>query len=726
MNAVSGSAINGEVEFGVASTTIEQKVLLAFSPLEILATLQNGLVCGQNVVANRADEVEALLETAFIPVVEEQTADASGLLPVRQVGVLVTLLLQPWVDVLAERVAGFLRGPVPVYDVLEKRVVRREIEAAPEIPRGLIDDEKAKICMERRHIGVSRMHDHRDRGRLETLAGQFGIALAGSGRQPVANAVRELHGAAFYDVAVEHTRARVRAIVLANVFDAEAAATVDGAERVADPGLQIEKVLPDGFDIRSVVHGRHDTKIGRRLHRQGVKVDFAFLANRRLPLTDVTIQASTLEPIMASLAEANAAFGARYPGVQLARQPVHTVYGGAQLYGEGAAEKLGKLSRAHFDAYASPETLANLFGMAPAQAITIYERVRQKLATEPVEDHRVDFEDGYGSRPDDEEDGHALAAATAMATTPVLPMGVGIRIKALTEEAKVRALRTLDLFLTRLVQTRGELPAGFAVTLPKVTSPAQVAALADALDLLESALGLDRCSVRIEIMIETIQSILAADGRAGIPPLVAAGRGRVTLAVLGTFDYTASCNIASTWQDHDHPAADFARNMMQVSLTGTEVALCDGITNVMPIGPHRGNDLTAAQQEENRAVVHAAWKAHFDNIQHSLRLGFYQGWDLNPAQIPVRFMAVYDFFLDGLADATERLRTFVDRAAQASLVGNTFDDAATGQGLVNFFVSGLNCGALDEADVEATGLSLQELRGRSFLKIVENRMKELT
>lgn len=439
----------------------------------------------------------------------------------------------------------------------------------------------------------------------------------------------------------------------------------------------------------------------------------------------LTLSSEELTTVMSSLADANASFAKRYPGVRLARQPVHTVYGGANLYGPDAAGKLGRLARAHFDLYApDPGALAAPLGINDASlAARIHERVREKLTVEPVEDHRVDFEDGYGSRSDDEEDGHAVAAARSMATSGVLPAGVGIRIKALTEEAKHRALRTLDIFMSTLVDERGDLPDGFAVTLPKVTSPEQVSALADVLDQLESRLGLAAGAVRIEIMIETIQSILSPNGTAGIPPLVAAGRGRVSVAVLGTFDYTASCNIASTWQDHDHPAADFARHMMQVSLTGTEVALCDGVTNVMPIGPHRGDNLTEAQRQENRRVVYAAWKEHFDNIQHSLRLGFFQGWDLNPAQIPVRFAAVYFFFLDGLEDSTARLRTFVDRAAQASMVGNTFDDAATGQGLVNYFVSGVNCGALTAADVEATGLTMEELAGRSFLRIVENRTR---
>ncbi len=443
---------------------------------------------------------------------------------------------------------------------------------------------------------------------------------------------------------------------------------------------------------------------------------------------DLTLTPEQSARLLSSVEQANSEFAAKYPGVALARQPVHTLYGGAQLYKPGAALKLGRLARDHFDTYApSPEKLAEVLEIELDMAGRIFARIRDKLEREPIEDHRIDFEDGYGARADAEEDGHVETSAAALMegmASDELPSGIGIRIKALTEEAKARSLRTLDLFLTTVIRGAGRLPDGFSVTLPKVTSTAQVGLLADALDHIETAFDLPKNSIRIEVMIETIQSILGASGEIAIPGLIRAGRGRVSTAVLGTFDYTASCNIASTWQDHMHPAVDFARHMMQISLTGTEVALCDGITNVMPIGPHRGADLTVEQIRDNEQVVHAAWREHYRNIQHSLRLGFYQGWDLHAGQIPMRYAAVYSFFLAGLNDATERLRVFVDRAAQASLVGNTFDDAATGQGLVNYFVSGINCGALSEEDLTGTGITADELKGRSFLKIVERRSTE--
>ncbi len=106
------------------------------------------------------------------------------------------------------------------------------------------------------------------------------------------------------------------------------------------------------------------------------------------------------------------------------------------------------------------------------------------------------------------------------------------------------------------------------------------------------------------------------------------------------------------------------------------------------------------QRDENRAAVHHAWQLSHRHIRHSLEGGFYQGWDLHPAQIPVRFATCFAFFLEGFAPAAERLRNFIEKAAQATLVGDVFDDAATGQGLLNYFLRALNSGAIDVADLE--------------------------
>jgi hypothetical protein len=89
--------------------------------------------------------------------------------------------------------------------------------------------------------------------------------------------------------------------------------------------------------------------------------------------------------------------------------------------------------------------------------------------------------------------------------------------------------------------------------------------------------------------------------------------------------------------------------------------------------------------------------------------------------LPTRYGAVYGFFLEGLEAASARLKNFVGKAAQATLIGDVFDDAATGQGLLNYFLRGISCGAVTEDEALATGLSLEEIRGRSFVKILEGR-----
>jgi hypothetical protein len=176
-----------------------------------------------------------------------------------------------------------------------------------------------------------------------------------------------------------------------------------------------------------------------------------------------------------------------------------------------------------------------------------------------------------------------------------------------------------------------------------------------------------------------------------------------------------------------HPANDFAKHVMQVALAGTGVWLSDGSTAVLPVPVHRPRSdigLTTAQLRENRAAVHAAWRMHFDDVRRSLVGGFYQGWDLHPAQLVTRYAALYSFFLEGIEAAGARLRNFVDKAAQATLVGNVFDDAATGQGLLNFFLRGINSGAVTEAEaLRLTGLTEEDFRGRSFVRIMSARTR---
>jgi citrate lyase beta subunit len=442
----------------------------------------------------------------------------------------------------------------------------------------------------------------------------------------------------------------------------------------------------------------------------------------------LSIPSTQKSAIFKELRTANLAFNSIYPGDSPKRQPVHTVYGGAHLFKSDSAVSLAKVALKTLETYAPDAAVfSQAFDLPPDLGKQVYQKVIQKLKTEAVEDFRIDFEDGYGNRPDEEEDATAEHAALEVAqgmSDGTLPAFIGIRIKPFTEELKERGVRTLDIFLTALLgKTGGRLPDNFVVMLPKVTIPEQVTALVRFFEILEKENGLPAGALQMEMMVETTQSIMAADGTNPLMRFVRAGEGRLIACHFGTYDYTASNNITAKYQTMDHPVCDFAHHMTKVALSHTGIFLSDGATNIMPVGPHRSGDLTPEQFRENQTVVHRAWKQGYDHVRHSLWNGLYQGWDLNPAQLPMRYAAVFAFFLESVVDATLRLKTFVEKAARASLIGDVFDDAATGQGLLNYFLRALNSGAISEEDVLKTGLTLEEVQGRSFLRILENRRK---
>ncbi len=409
------------------------------------------------------------------------------------------------------------------------------------------------------------------------------------------------------------------------------------------------------------------------------------------------------------------------------RQPVHVVYGGAQLFKAETPARLGTLALDLIRDY-TPDaaTFAECLGLPVGElAGVVYQRTIAKLEREPVEDFRIDFEDGYGYRSEAEEDGHAVSAARLLAQSaqrPGFPPFVGIRIKPLTPALAARAARTLDLFLTELLAQSNGLRPNFVVTLPKITTPAQVTELSALLDHAESRHKLIAGAIKIELMIETPQAIIDASGSFAVPKLIEAANGRCRGLHFGPYDYSASCNIAAAEQRLDHPSCDFARNVLQVCAADRGVFLSDGPSTILPIPRYRA-PADDRERAENRAIVQRAMRHHFDLVQRSLSNGYYQGWDLHPGQLPTRYAAVFAFFLKSLDSATARLRNFIDKAAQATLVGDVFDDAATGQGLLNFLLRGVNCGAFTEEEAAASGLTLDELHTRSFVKILEDRRK---
>jgi len=389
--------------------------------------------------------------------------------------------------------------------------------------------------------------------------------------------------------------------------------------------------------------------------------------------------------IDALLADADRAMAADYPGDRPGRQPVHTAYLPADQYHPGLPARWGSQA---LDALAShaPGTaeFAAAMGLPPALAAGVLPLVRAKLAAEPVEDLRLDFEDGYGERGDEPEDADAAGAAAALAAAAAAgtaPPFTGVRCKSLEPGSRHRAIRTLDIFVGRLL-AGGPLPAGFVLTLPKVTSVAQVEAMAHLCRWLEEEHGLARRRLSFEIQVETPQVILGADGTAVIARCVHAAGGRLAGLHYGTYDYTAALGIAAAYQSMEHPAADHARAVMQVAVAGTGVRLSDGSSNAAPRG-------TAEQ-------VIPAWRLHARLVRRSLERGFYQGWDLHPAQLASRYAATFAFFRDEFAAACARLRSIAGSAA-----GGLLEEPATARALAGYLIRGLDCGAITPAEVQA-------------------------
>ncbi|MBC7901411.1 MAG: phosphoenolpyruvate kinase [Saprospiraceae bacterium] len=443
------------------------------------------------------------------------------------------------------------------------------------------------------------------------------------------------------------------------------------------------------------------------------------------------------------------------------RSPVHVVYGGAHLFKAGTPEKLGRIALESLSIYApnfvefagamrlkGSETLPRFPNAVAALekelakkpekvrtenfsawfAWSIYNLTRQKLQTEPVEDYRIDFEDGYGFRTNDEEDAHAISAAEELAKSfesNAITRFSGFRIKSLGPETHERAGRTLHLFLdTFLAQTNNKLPTDLAVTLPKVSDKKEVRDLCRHLEKIEKKHGLGSNSIGIEIMIETPLAIVDRKGRLALKELVKAAKGRQLSAHFGAYDYTASLGISANHQSLHHDACNFARQMMLLSLSPLEIRLSDSVTTDLPLAMHKGEKLSQIQRDENRRAIHSSWLTHFQNVTQSMINGFYQSWDLHPNQLVARYAAVYSFFFEAKEAQALRLKGFIEKEAQAVVTGNTFDDAASAQGLVNFFRRGLDCGALNENEIlESTSLTMEELSSGSFSQIAESRRK---
>ncbi len=412
-----------------------------------------------------------------------------------------------------------------------------------------------------------------------------------------------------------------------------------------------------------------------------------------------SLDPAVVAAIVARLADADAERALRHPGDSGERQPVHTCYVPAGRIADDTPRAWGAAALALLDQH----------GPGPVPQ-GILSRVLRKLGREPVEDLRIDFEDGYGAPEDAVEDADAVRtarSAVAWRSSHGAPPWFGLRVKSFdTPALRDRSIRTLDLFLTALLEaTGGGLPEGFVVTFPKVTHVAQVDVFAQLLSLLEGQLGLPDGAVRIELQVETAQAVLDAEGRLALPRLITAGAGRVSGLHFGTYDYTAALGLGAADQQLGHDACDFARHVMQLAAAQTGVRVSDGSSNVLPVG-------------DRRAVV-AAWRSHFTLVQRSLSHGFYQGWDLHPGQLVTRYAAGFTFYRAGFAAEAARLRNYLTQSG-----GQVADEPATAQAMSRSFLRALECGAADAAELtRLTGLDVEELTALSRRQSLPHRRR---
>ena len=408
-----------------------------------------------------------------------------------------------------------------------------------------------------------------------------------------------------------------------------------------------------------------------------------------------------LSAIENQLAATDQLLDRNYPGDDGSRQPIHTVYVPADRFTPTFVADWGAQALATAEAHGGLEKLGQLLGQEPDLAAAVAARVASKLSSEPIEDLRLDFEDGYGDRGDEAEDADVVAAAKAVAASVAAgtaPPFIGIRFKCFEAPTRARGLRTLDLFVSTLAEA-GELPAGLILTLPKVTTVAQVQAMDYAVSRLEEVHGLPAGRLRFEVQVETPQLILGADGTSPVAQLPHVVRGRISALHYGTYDYSASLGISAEYQSMEHPVADFAKEVMQLAVAGTGIRLSDGSTNIIPVGD----------------AVEDAWKLHGRLVRRSLENGYYQGWDLHAAQLPSRFSASYAFYREGLPAAALRLRNYVERTE-----GGVMDEPATARALAGFVLRGVQCGAVGTDEVKAlAGVELPQLTALAHPRLAQ-------
>ena len=377
--------------------------------------------------------------------------------------------------------------------------------------------------------------------------------------------------------------------------------------------------------------------------------------------------AREIDRLLAGVEAADDTYHRAWPEPPHTRQPVQVLYVPADRVRASTANDHGaealRLLHAHapdVGSFADATGIADVFLADEVRA-----RVVTRLVTGPVDDLRVDFEDGYLGRSSDDEARDAVAAARAVARAVEVgeaPPFVGLRVKSFTDGLARRSVATLDRFVGTLLDRLGHLPDGFVVTFPKIVAVDHVRAFVEVLGSLEAAHGLPEGRLRFEVQIETTPSVLGPDGTIALRAIRDAGAGRIVAAHLGVYDYTAGLGLPPGEQRLEHPACDFVRHLLLVTFAGTEVRLSDGSSNAVPA-------------RDTAAELHRVWSTHAATVRHSLAHGYVQGWDLHPSQLVSRYATVYADLLRGFGDVLDRLHRWYSPSVAAT--GTVMDEPAT-------------------------------------------------
>lgn len=425
---------------------------------------------------------------------------------------------------------------------------------------------------------------------------------------------------------------------------------------------------------------------------------------------------------------------------QLPPQPIHTFYGGAHLFRFNTAKKMGELALRGLTSYAkNGDELLRVFaadtGVLPASDTRsqhekalfakIHSRLVSKLQTEPVEDYRVDFEDGYGVRSNEEEDDEAVRVAkeTAKALEEnQLPELFGLRIKALNKTYLKRSLRTLEIYISSLLEnSNGRMPRYFIVTAPKIESPVEAKILNRALTEIEQKFNLPANSVYADLMIESPSAVISG-GKLNIGNIIDAAGERCLAINIGIYDFTSMLGVAAQSQEYKHPFAGLLRLLLKMEIVQKRIYLSDGATHILPVEIY-GKEKDSAHPNDalrsaNRDAIHKAWRLAYNNNLHSLYYGIYQGWDLHPYQLIPRYVALYKYFLNDLSNSIERMKNFLGSDTNQSLTSHFFDDAASALGLYNYFVKAASCGAITDDDIKPLGLTCNDFVKKTLREMI--------